>query len=152
MCTTEDILTTGGLYPERAQFADERVQQNATTLAARVTSLLQSFSGTAQHGAKPRRLTSGFRPDAVNAATPGAAKGSLHTLGLAADIEDDDRELAVFCLSDQKLLEHIGLWLENPQHTKVRRADGTWAKWVHVQARPPASGRRVFDPGSTVPR
>jgi hypothetical protein len=152
MCSVDDILTTGGLYPERATFADAKITANATEMAKRVTMLLQSFSGTAPHGAKQRALTSGFRPDAVNAATPGAAKGSLHKLALAADIEDDDRELAVYCLSDQKLLEHIGLWLENPQHTKKRRADGSWARWVHVQMRPPASGKRVFDPGSTVPR
>lgn len=152
MCTTEDILTTSGLYPERAHFADDRVRQNAALLAEKVTSLLMAFSGATPHGAKTRKLTSGFRPEQVNAATPGAAKGSLHKLGLAADIEDDDREFAVFCLSDLKLLEHIGLWLENPQYTKVRRPDGTWAAWVHVQARPPLSGKRVFDPGGTIPR
>lgn len=152
MCTTSDILTTSGRYPERAKLADAKVTANATEMAHRLSMLLQSFSGTVPIGSKPRKLTSGFRPPSVNASIPGAAKRSLHMAGMAVDIEDDDRELAVFCLADLWLLDHLGLWLENPQHTKVKRADGTWAKWVHVQMRPPPSGKRVFDPGGTIPR
>ncbi len=86
------------------------------------------------------------------AATPNAAPGSLHQFGCAGDTEDDDRELAVFCLTDLALLEHIGIWIENPSFTKSKRADGTWAAWLHAQTKPPASGRRVFDPGTTRPR
>jgi uncharacterized protein YcbK (DUF882 family) len=41
-------------------------------------------------------VNSGYRPQAVNAATPGAAKGSKHTECLACDFNDPDGKLFDF--------------------------------------------------------
>lgn len=84
-------------------------------------------------------VRSGWRPPAVNLATPNAAKNSLHMSGLAIDLNDDDGELDDWLMGDagQRALEEIGLWMEHPAATKG---------WCHLQIKPPKSGRRVFYP------
>lgn len=86
---------------------------------------------------KPMKVTSGYRPAAVNATVPGAAKKSNHMACLAVDFQDSDGKLAEYCLNNLKLLEEFGIWLEDPAFTKG---------WVHMQVVPPRSGNRVFKP------
>lgn len=139
MITAKDVIDSSGKYPDRSMFADAAVLENAGALAAALTRLETSFG-------RAFELSSGFRPQHVNKTTPGAAAGSLHMQGKAADVVDD-RELAVYCLSDLRLLEHFGLWLEDPRYTRVRdQATRDWRFWVHLQITPPKSGKRVFIP------
>ncbi|RPJ47203.1 MAG: hypothetical protein EHM16_06775 [Betaproteobacteria bacterium] len=84
-----------------------------------------------------RKVSSGWRPAAINAGVPGAAKGSRHLTCLAIDLEDRDGALDAWCLAHLDVLETLGLWLENPQAT---------IGWCHLQTRPPRSGSRVFMP------
>jgi len=44
-----------------------------------------------------RKISSGWRPAAVNATVPGAAKGSKHISCLAIDLEDRDGALDAWC-------------------------------------------------------
>lgn len=146
MITLDDVLTTSGKFKSRAGLATHDVKMNASVTAERASSLMLSFG-------RDRALTSGFRPQKVNASTPGAAKNSWHIYGCAIDIEDNDRELALFCLAEVKLLEHFGLWLEDPRWTRVKdQKTGKWSCWVHVQTKPPASGNRIFRPAGPMPR
>lgn len=84
-------------------------------------------------------VTSGWRPPAINAATPNAAPSSKHMTGQAIDIYDPDGDLDEWCMSPggQKALVNLGLWLEHPSATKG---------WTHVQTIPPRSLNRVFFP------
>lgn len=84
-------------------------------------------------------VSSGWRPPAINAGTPGAAVNSKHMTGQAVDLYDPDGDLDDWCLSVAGLaeLERIGLWLEHPAATKG---------WCHLQTVPPRSKRRVFYP------
>jgi hypothetical protein len=84
-----------------------------------------------------RKVNSGWRPPAINASTPGAARKSKHMLGQAIDIDDDNGALDEWCLNNLDALEEVGLWLESPNAT-----DG----WCHLQIVPPRSGNRVFIP------
>lgn len=84
---------------------------------------------------KPLKVSSGYRPAAINAATPGAAKGSAHLSCEACDFEDPDRKLIQWCLRNLDILEKAGLYLESPINTPT---------WVHLQVRAPKSGKRVF--------
>lgn len=84
-----------------------------------------------------RQVSSGWRPAAINAAVPGAAKGSKHISCLAIDLEDRDGALDAWCLAHLDVLEDIGLWLEHPAATP---------DWCHLQTQPPRSGKRVFEP------
>lgn len=86
---------------------------------------------------KPLKVTSGYRPAAINSQVKGAAKASNHMVCLAVDLADSDGKLAEYCLNNLKLLEEFGLWMENPGSTKG---------WVHLQCVPPRSGSRVFKP------
>jgi len=112
-------------------------QANAKETVRRVNLLLARFGET-------RKITSGYRPPAINAATAGAAKRSKHLDCLAADIEDANGKLDAWCMKNLKVLEEIGLWLEHPSATKnpARFGEG----WCHVQIVPPKSGNRVFYP------
>lgn len=87
------------------------------------------------HFGQYRKVTSGYRPPAINNATPGAAAHSNHEVCEAVDLEDKDGQLDRFCMANQDLLASIGLWLESPTDTP---------RWTHVQIVPPASGHRVF--------
>lgn len=82
-----------------------------------------------------RRVTSGWRPGAINRATKGASPNSKHVLCQAIDLEDNNRELMNWCLNNQDLLEKYGLWMEDPRDTST---------WVHLQIVPPPSGHRIF--------
>lgn len=86
---------------------------------------------------KPMRVSSGYRPAAINATVKGAAKKSNHMKCLAVDFVDRDGKLAEYCLNNLKLLEEFGIWLEDPAFTKG---------WIHMQVVPPRSGNRVFKP------
>lgn len=82
-------------------------------------------------------FTSGWRPGAVNAATPGAARFSLHMSGEAIDLSDPDGMIDEWCMSNTKILRELGLYMEHPSATKG---------WCHLQSRPPKSGRLIFYP------
>lgn len=127
MITADDIITSGGKYPERANFATDDVRESVKALAAVATQLLASFGAS-------RKITSGFR-DADSNKRVGGATHSAHIEGKAVDLTDPDGRLAIFCLRNQALLANLGLWLEDPQHTRG---------WVHLQTRPVAA--RVFRP------
>lgn len=143
MITGRDILTSSGKYLERDDYATDDVRKNAFDLAERVDRLLLSFG-------HKRIVTSGFRPAHVNAATPGAAEHSLHIVGAAVDLEDDDRELALFCGYDLNWFKTFGLWMENPRWTRKKNGS-KWNAWVHLQLIPPPSGSRVFVPNNNPP-
>ncbi len=106
------------------------LQKNADKIVARASELLSAFG-------EKRKVTSGWRPASINAATPGAAKRSLHMFCLAVDLEDKDGSLGRWCVENVERLIEIGLWLESPTRTPG---------WVHVQAMAPRSGSRIFMP------
>lgn len=106
------------------------IVSNAAILIERVHRLLAEFG-------EERDITSGWRPAAVNANTPGAALKSKHMTGQAVDLADPDGDLDEWCLDHPELLEKHNLWLESPAATKG---------WCHLQSVPPKSGRRVFYP------
>lgn len=85
----------------------------------------------------PMIVTSGYRPAAINANVPNAAKNSNHMVCLAADFKDIDRQLTNWCLSNLDKLAEFGLWMEDP---------GSTPTWCHLQAVSPRSGNRVFKP------
>lgn len=114
------------------------IRLKANETIKRANALLAAFYA-ANPSAHDRGVNSGWRPPAVNAKTPGAAKLSKHQTGEAIDIGDDDGQLDAWCMTPagQAALEKIGLWLEHPSSTP---------RWCHVQTVPPGSGRRVFYP------
>jgi Peptidase M15 len=84
-------------------------------------------------------VSSGWRPPAVNEATPGAALRSKHLSCQAIDIFDPAGDMDEWLLlpDGQRALTDLGLWQEHPSATKG---------WAHVQTLPPRSGRRTFYP------
>ena len=106
------------------------LDQFALLTVERANRLLSEFG-------EDRRVTSGYRTPAINAATPGAAKRSKHMTCQAIDLEDHDGDLDEWCIDNPGVLERLGLWQEHPAATKG---------WCHLQTVPPMSGRRVFYP------
>ena len=113
----------------RAELTPE-LRANARDIVRRVNRLLRRAGIT-------RKVTSGWRPAALNATVPGAARGSKHIHCLAIDLEDRDGALDAWCMANLPVLEALGLWLEHPAAT---------SGWCHLQTRPPGSGNRVFEP------
>jgi len=83
---------------------------------------------------KPLQISSGYRPAAQNASV-GGAKKSNHIMCLAVDFVDKDGAIDKFCLTNLKLLERLGLYLEEPAHTPG---------WSHIQLK--KTSKRVFRP------
>jgi hypothetical protein len=115
-----------------------RTRSNAMLTVECANRLLEEYE-KATSDATPRNVNSGWRPAAINASTPKAAKRSKHMTGEAIDLSDDDGSLDAWCVSPAGLLAlaSCGLWLEHPDATP---------RWCHTQTIPPKSGRRVFHP------
>lgn len=62
---------------------------------------------------------------------------SRHLIGAAVDFADPKGELQSWINENVKLMEEVGLWMEDFSATKG---------WVHMQILPPASGNRFFKP------
>lgn len=105
----------------------EQVEQNALTFIAKVNNLFKELGHTA-----PAYISSGWRPMSINSKVAGAAKKSLHTLGLAMDIKDPDGKLYALVTAKPELLRKYGLWVEHREATPT---------WLHIDA-----GNRVDRP------
>ena len=80
-------------------------------------------------------LSSGWRPPALNAKTPGASKTSFHMTGQAGDLFDPDGKIDAWCMANLEELARCNMWLEHPKDTP---------RWSHWQSHPPKSWNRVF--------
>lgn len=134
MITLSDYFM--GRDKQYAQDLTPEILANAEQTVARVNLLLSRYK-SATGDAKIRKVTSGWRPPAVNQGVSGAAPRSKHMTGEAVDIADPDGKLDEWCLENPKVLEEVGCWQEHPSATAV---------WCHLQIVPPKSGRRVFYP------
>lgn len=89
----------------------------------------------------PMIVTSGLRSDeqqkALIADGKSNAPKSHHLTGEACDIQDKDGALRKWVEANMDLMEAIGFWFEDFDHT---------VGWVHFQIVPPRSGNRVFIP------
>jgi hypothetical protein len=134
LITAEDILTTQGKHPDRAQHATEEDAKNAADLASRLNRL---FADPEMDWLKNEpEFSDGYRDPGV---TYGAKK-SAHKEGKAVDVVDKARKLALYLVAHSYLLERYGLWMESPDYTIGKKTD-----WAHLQSRP-VRGRRVFIP------
>lgn len=128
-----DLIYRSDLTPAieaQAAITVERVNALLARMAAAGVPLEPSpATGSLSH--------SGWRPPAINAATPNVAPKSKHMIGAACDLYDPEGSLDAWCMANLDALEAIGLWLEHPASTKG---------WCHVQSLPPGSGARVFYP------
>lgn len=137
------ILTSHGRHPSREQFATGDVRANAEELARRISLVFGAYGPDLD-------VTSGFRPQHVNDRLrengKKAAKNSHHIFGAAADLGDNDRKFAMWCIHSVDILAHVKLWMEHPDYSRERNDAGEWVSWVHLQMIPPPSGKRIFIP------
>jgi len=137
--TAADIYTSGGKYPDRPKrYPPTKTDAvNATLLASRVTRLCAEYErATGLQAPAPQDISSGYRPAAINAATPGAAKKSKHMICAAVDLgAAGGHAFALWCLQNESALAMCDLYLEHPDDTPT---------WCHLQCIPPGSGKRVF--------
>ena len=114
-----------------------RVRSNAAYLVECVNRLIGLYE--AGQGPRVWTVNSGWRPPAVNANVPNAARRSRHMSGEAVDLGDDDGLVDAWCIRATGLagLAECGLYLEHPQATP---------RWTHWQTAAPGSGNRVFHP------
>lgn len=134
--TRNDVITASGSYPERAKSPEltDEVKSNIDDLVTRVNALLADI------GVKSAKLSSGFRPSAVNAAIANAAKKSNHSIGKALDIIDDKNQSLAKKITIP-LLEKHGLYMEDMKHTIGKNTN-----WLHLQTTKTKSGKRIFIP------
>lgn len=116
-----------------------------------IDELLKRMNKIREAYGKPMQVTSGYRSmqDHLRIYSEKAAKagkqfdpkkvpmGSCHLTGEAVDIYDPNKELQAWCKANTKILEDVGLWMEDFSATP---------NWCHFQIRPPRSGSRFFMP------
>ncbi|HUM41562.1 MAG TPA: D-Ala-D-Ala carboxypeptidase family metallohydrolase [Fervidobacterium sp.] len=134
MITMQELL-------KDAKFEDQsqEIQDNLVELLVRINKVRAAYG-------KPMNVTSGLRSMADHLRIY-AQKGitdqskipmqSNHLYGRAVDISDPNRELQAWVLKNVKLMEEIGLWMED---------FGATPNWLHFQINPPKSGNRFFKP------
>lgn len=113
---------------------DPAIEANLAILFERLLLLQEAYG-------KELQITSGLRSavqqlDLIKQGKTKATK-SKHLTGEAADVLDRDCELAMWVKWNVKIIEKIGLWIEEPNCTRG---------WVHFQIVPPKSKRRFFHP------
>lgn len=108
----------------------DNVRTNAEKLLLKVNEMLSRFG-------QDRGVNSGWRPYSLQMEINPRAPNSKHVTGDAIDLEDRDGKLKEWCVFYLHHLEELGLWLEHPSATPT---------WVHVQQKPPGSGKRIFHP------
>lgn len=106
------------------------IQVNASKLLLKVNELMRLFG-------EDRKCNSGWRPLTIQMEVNPRAPKSNHVTGNAIDLEDRDGRFKTWCVGNLLLLEHLGLYMEDPDSTPT---------WVHVQQIAPRSGKRVFKP------
>lgn len=106
-------------------------------LKINLVELLDKINKVRSIYAKPMIVSSGYRPGRYNTAAKGAEK-SLHITCQACDFYDAEGVLGTWCLINFRVLQKIGLYVEDPRHT---------VGWVHLQSVAPKSGSIVFIPG-----
>lgn len=114
---------------------DKDAPLNATQ-EANLQKLLLALNKFRAYYGKPMKVTSGYRPAAINKAA-GGAKRSNHMVLLACDFADPDGTLDQYCLDNQLILATCNLYLEHPESTPG---------WCHLQCVAPKSGNTVFKP------
>ena len=82
-------------------------------------------------------VTSGLRSLADQQRINPTAPKSAHLEGQAVDIRDADLKLAAWTKANLDLMEKLGLFMEDFDHTRG---------WVHYTIREPKSKKRVFIP------
>ena len=115
------------------QYAEDltpEIRVNAEKLLLKIEELFKRYG-------KTRAVTSGWRPLSVQMRVNPKAPKSNHVTGNAIDIEDADGKFKEWCVFHLHHLEELGLWMEDPASTPT---------WVHLQQRPPKSGKRIFKP------
>lgn len=130
MITTQDyFMGRDVLYPLAMT---PEIERNADTTVKLANAVLARFG-------EWRKVNSGWRPPALNAATPGAALKSKHMTAQAIDLADPEGDLDEWLMSPlgQSIMGSLGIWHEHPAATKG---------WAHLQIVPPRSGNRTFYP------
>ena len=107
------------------------------TILHNLSELHEKLNQVREAYGKPMIVTSGLRSQADQMRINPKAPKSNHLMGLAADIQDKDGKLAEWVKANMSLMEQIGFWFEDFDHTEG---------WVHFQCVPPKSGKRVFIP------
>lgn len=117
---------------------DKEIQDNLNILLDKVNKVRTAY-------AKPMIVTSGLRTKQHHLEIyarkgifpPKVPMKSNHLFGRAIDFADGDGKLKKWILENIKLIEEIGLYMEDFTATKT---------WVHFQINPPKSGKRFFKP------
>lgn len=106
----------------------DQLRSNANLIVFRANRLLDIFG-------QYRAVTSGYRPEAINAGIKNAASHSNHIVCKAVDLEDHNGMLDKFLVEHVSVLKKCGLWLESPHSTEG---------WTHIQSVSPRSGSIIF--------
>jgi uncharacterized protein YcbK (DUF882 family) len=134
------MITIKELLSNQAKFEDldKDVQANLNELFLKVNIVRKEYG-------KPMIVTSGLRTKKHHLDIyarkgiypPKVPMKSNHLFGRAVDFADGDGKLKKWILANIKLMEEIGLYMEDFNATKT---------WVHFQINPPKSGNRFFKP------
>lgn len=134
------MITINELLSNQASFdsLDKKVQDNLKELHKRINIVRLAYG-------KPMIVTSGLRTlkhhleiyARKGIYPPKVPMKSNHLSGRAVDFADGNGELKKWVKDNIKLMEEVGLWLEDFSATKT---------WCHFQINPPKSGNRFFLP------
>lgn len=102
---------------------------------ANAINMIEKLSELERYWGEALVLTSGYRPNEINATIAGARQNDSHSKCQGVDLRDLDGAFSRWLMDSTWLLKELGFWMESPQSAKNH---------VHLQTYPPHSGNRIF--------
>jgi hypothetical protein len=137
------MKTIAELNPHNYPITNPNIQNNLDTLFLRILEVQGAYG-------KDLVVSSGLRSDAQQADLIASGKTgavhSKHLAGAACDILDKSGAFTKWVKENLKLMEVIGLWMEDFDSIAELAKKHKTSKWVHFQILQPKSGKRVFIP------
>lgn len=127
------MITIETLNPHRYTPTSEQLS-NLNKLAFAMSTVESAYI---THGGSDFIITSGLRSIADQQKINPTASKSAHLEGLACDVADLNKKIWFFCIDNLEAIIELGLYLEDKLYSP---------RHVHFQLRPPASGKRIFQP------
>lgn len=138
---TEGLVTVEEVLLGRVKFDDLSIehQENIKELVSKINEFFKDYKWPKQ---LPKKVNDGFRRK--QDAPKGGSATSWHYQGCAIDLDDDLSGVTwKYVWENRFKAKKLGLYFEHPCWTHHK--NGTW---MHIQTKPPKSGKRFFVPSS----
>jgi len=138
---TKPLITIEEVLMGRVKFDDipKEHQDNLKELVEKINKFFEGYTWPKQ---LPKKVNDGYRRPQDSPKNGSAT--SWHFKGAAIDLDDDASGVTwKYVWQNRFKLKELGLYVEHPCWTNHKNGS-----WIHIQTKPPRSGKRFFIPST----